>query len=284
MSEKHNYSVVGLPGSGKTTFLAALWDGLSRPTTQSRLSLTSLPVQRKYLTEIHERWLRCEPTPYTRLGQGISSLTLSLSHNDGSTFDLMIPDIAGEAYNELWERRTWTDGLQELSRDAEGLLVFVHADDIVTMHPLVVDKDSTESNAEGSGDAEAPNAWDPSTAPTQVKVIDLIQGVRGLNRSGSLPIALVLSAWDAVEEEGVSPDEFVCMRMPMLWQYLQTNDDLPSRIFGLSAQGGSVESKEEADRLRKINPPSGRVKIVEAGRVSSEIARPLVWLLERDSR
>lgn len=284
MSENHNFTVVGLPGSGKTTFLAALWDGLSRPTTQSQLSLTSLPVQRKYLTEIHERWLRCEPTPYTRLGQGISSMTLSLSHSDGAPFDLMIPDIAGEAYNELWERRTWTDGLQELSRDAEGLLVFVHADDIVTMHPLVVNEDSTEANAEGSEDAEAPNAWDPSTAPTQVKVIDLIQGVRGLNQSGSLPIALVLSAWDAVEEEGVSPDEFVCMRMPMLWQYLQTNAELPSRIFGLSAQGGNVESKEEADRLREINPPSGRVRIVEAGLVSSEIARPLVWLLERDSR
>jgi len=282
MADERTISIVGLPGSGKTTFLAALWDGVSRPVSPDQLTLESLPEERKYLTEIHERWLSCKPTPYTRQGQGVTSLRLSLRAGDQPPFELVIPDIAGEAFNELWEKRSWSDGLRDISAAAGGLLVFIHAGDIVTMHPLVIEAELPAEHAtEAEEDAEAPIPWDPATAPTQIKVIDLIQSITGLHGPSTPPLAIVLSAWDTAESEGVEPAEFLAMKMPMLAQYLKANSRMEHHIFGLSAQGGDVEADDEAERLRKIAPPAARVKVVDGSSASSEIARPLSWLLER---
>jgi hypothetical protein len=286
MSDSVRLSIVGLTGSGKTTYLAALWDALSRsPSPDPLLTLASLPTERQYLTEIHERWLRCDPTPYTRQGQGVTPLRLQLQTRDGAPFELEVPDIAGEAFNELWEKRTWSEDLRQTSEAARGLLVFVHANNIETIHPLVVEEASEEHRAECEESVDPPNPWDPAAAPTQVKLIDLIQAIADADPDRSvLPLAVVLSAWDSVREQGVSPDDFLAMRMPMLAQYLEVNRSFVSRVFGASAMGGDVEDPAELKRLRGVDPSSDRVELVEEGSSDSDITRPLRWLLDTLAR
>ncbi len=81
-------------------------------------------------------------------------------------------------------------------------------------------------------------------------------------------IAIVLSAWDKVEEEGQSPERFVGERLPLLKQYLDSGaDGWQWKVYGVSAQGGDYEKENEpltGPKLVKLNelkaldePPCG---------------------------
>ena len=55
----HDIVVLGLPGSGKTTFLAALWHLLTSDEVETRLSLVSLQAgESAHLNEIAALWRR----------------------------------------------------------------------------------------------------------------------------------------------------------------------------------------------------------------------------------
>lgn len=276
-------SVVGLPGSGKTTFLAALWDALSRPADGPRpLSLARLPAERQYLGRIHTRWLRCERTPRTRKGEGVRHLELELRSADSGETRLLIPDIAGEAFDELWEERTWAKGIYETAEAAQGVALFVHATDIVPPHPLLALEAGTPIPPDEGEEVEPPEPWDPAAAPTQVKLIDLIQAVSGADDQRKiLPLAIIFSAWDTIGVDGLKPEQYLESQLPMLAQFLHANEArLPSQSFGVSAQGGDVEDEAEAARLRSIDPPSDRVRVIEQTTVTHDITAPLRSLLE----
>jgi Double-GTPase 1 len=276
-------SVLGLPGSGKTTFLAALWDTLSTPNEiEDTLTLARLPEEREYLTGIRERWLQCLPTPKTRTGEGVRHVEIDLRRPNGSELLVHVPDIAGEAFAALWEQRTWTDDLRRASAAAEGLAVFIHANNIEPARPIAAMlKGRSPVRGEGE-DVEPPNKWDPRTAPTQVKLVDLLQAAYGTDAGRvSLPLAIVLSAWDTVAPEDVTPSDYLALQLPMLSQFLCSRVDLfPHCIFGVSAQGGDVTVEAEAERLRAIDPPSHRVVVVDNDDTGHDIARPIQWLLE----
>lgn len=285
MSEPVTLSVLGLSGSGKTTFLAALWDALSRPSEERRpLELARLPEERVYLNSIHERWLRCEPMPKTRTGAGVRQTHLELQTDDDSRFTLQVPDIPGEAFGELWEERAWTDDIRDASSTAQALAVFIHTTNIVPAHPLVALLSANNFRALDESEEEdhdPPFSWNPKDSPTQVKLIDLLQAVYEVSsRRTALPLAIVLSAWDLVASENVSPAAYMASQLPMLEQFLQANTTrFPRHVFGVSAQGGDVTDKTEAERLREIEPASDRVTVVEDSLVGHDITRPLQWML-----
>jgi hypothetical protein len=276
-------SVLGLSGSGKTTYLAALWDALSTANKlEDELTLARLPEEREYLTSIRDRWLQCLPTPKTRTGEGVRHVEIDLRRPDGSEILIQVPDIAGEAFAALWEQRTWTDDLRRASSAAEGLAVFIHASNIEPARPITAMRQGKTAGRDEDEDVEPPNTWDPRTAPTQVKLVDLVQAAYGTDAGrASLPLAIVLSAWDTVAAEEVSPSDYLQLELPLLSQFLYSNAGVfPHRIFGVSAQGGDVTIDAEADRLRSIDPPSRRVLVVDSDETGHEIDRPLRWLLE----
>jgi hypothetical protein len=279
-------SILGLPGSGKTTYLAALWEALSRPGDAERaLTLRRLPDERAYLATIQQNWLRCVPTPRTRKGKGVHRLELELTVGGSQALNLHVPDIAGEAFSDLWEERRWSEDLRETALTAEGLIVFIHARDIVQAHPLMALTEAGTNKPRGTPvgeeDAQAPVEWSPVTAPTQVKLIDLLQTVTGAQERHYFPLAIVLSAWDTVQDEGVTPPEFLKLQLPMLDQFFRANERLfPRQIFGVSAQGGDVTDESEVKRLLAIDPPSDRVIVVQDGSSGDDITQPLLWLLE----
>ena len=50
--------MVGLPETGKTTYLAALWDVVNNPEeVEGALKLACLPVNAQYLNMISEKWI-----------------------------------------------------------------------------------------------------------------------------------------------------------------------------------------------------------------------------------
>jgi len=200
---------------------------------------------------------------------------------DSAPKTVSVPDVAGEAVRALWEERRWKSGLDELARSASGVLLFIKANDIV--QPLRVQRAMDPKARRQPVLDEEPDfaaiPFDPGGSPTQVKLVDLIRAVLDLRATRRLRLAIVISAWDMVTQEEVTPLELIRLRMPLLWQYLASNPELiVFRTYGVSAQGGDFENPSDSERLLSVEPPAKRAIVVGEDIASHDVSHPLRWL------
>lgn len=65
--------------------------------------------------------------------------------------------------------------------------------------------------------------WTASQAPTQVALTDLLQLFKAPPLSMSIrKVAIVFSAWDKVEDDNLTPDQYLASKLPLFDQYLQS--------------------------------------------------------------
>ena len=125
-------------------------------------------------------------------------------------------------------------------------------------------------------------------APTQVPLVDLLQHLgQPPLAAGPRRLAVILSAWDKAEGEGLPPEPFLAAKLPLLDQYLRSGRDRWDwRVYGVSAQGGDYDKNKadavetaEAGRLRDLDIPSKRIRLVFEGTESHDLTEPLQWLM-----
>jgi hypothetical protein len=284
---------VGLPESGKTTFLAALWHLLTNNKVPARLNLEKLTAEEAaYLRTIATRWTQAKKQERT-FHSGNKTVKLSLKSEGGEVFDLAFPDIAGEAFSQMWEMRECTTAVADALR-ATGVLLFIHVDKIKL--PGWVADDAALAEGLGDTPAEAPGEeradeavkWKPEFSPTQVQLVDMLQCLQAPPfEAGPRKLAVILSAWDKVENDEVLPERFLELHLPLLHQYLAhgLSPGWTHRTFGVSAQGAEYDDingapSPEADRMRDIEIPSQSIKVVVGGVTSHDLTEPVNWLLE----
>ncbi|WP_437652645.1 TRAFAC clade GTPase domain-containing protein [Sorangium sp. So ce1182] len=272
---------VGLPGSGKTTFLAALWHVLDDQSSTTSLKLTRLSGDRTYLNRIAEAWRSCSPIGRTTL-QTEEVVSLHLEGDGFGAFELAVPDLSGEAFElQLTERRI-SARYDELVQQATGVILFVHPD--VQKGTPLTQALQLEASISGAAAQPSPSAdgnagtvvpWSVEKVPTQVKLVELLQFL--LERAPrKVRVAVVISAWDLVEKFGV-PHDFVSREMPLLRQFLDSNNDvLENAIFGVSAQGGTIP--DDKFTLLSIDALE-RIKVYQGDILNHDITKPIVWLL-----
>lgn len=281
MTVKHEHVLIGLPETGKTTFLAALWHALNSANSSTDLRLERFHDDHEYLNSIRERWVNAEiqdrtvPSAETQV-----SMILAGDAIEGE-LEVCIPDLSGESYESIWSYRKLNRERAEAIIRAEGILLFVHPDQ-VEKEILISETAEIVEELEDDGDVEEDAAelaeWDAQKSPTQVQLLDLLQCVLRLNANRPLRLGVVVSAWDRIDAV-ISPSDWIKRELPLLWQFLQCNDDcLESAFFGVSAQGGQLP--RDADRLRELDRPIERIQIVCAGgETGNDITTPLRWLM-----
>lgn len=258
--------MVGLPESGKSTYVAALFHTLKEG-AHPGLSLRALPEEREYLLTLEKSWLALQPVGHSA-HTGPRRIELAL-HDAGQNADLdvAIPDVSGEEFLQAWDTGEWSEPVAELLQGADGILLFIRANDVTL--PELIEVGSTPSN---SSAGQAPD-WTPEKGVTQARVCDLLEQMTELREGLLPPVAVVVSAWDSVESE-MTPSDWLRWRLPLLEQWLQaTTPPVASRLFGISAQGGDVEdaaARQVLAQLPRIGRPGG----------AHELAAPLQWLLE----
>ncbi len=134
------------------------------------------------------------------------------------------PDLPGEVFRRMWEERDCERNIADILRSG-GVLLFVHADAIRA--PKWVVDEVALSKAVGLEVAEG-NAvpWHPRRAPTQVQLVDLLQLLRAPPLDiGPRRLAVMLSAWDKVSAEGMTPAAYLEAKLPLLAQYLRRGAD-----------------------------------------------------------
>lgn len=224
---------MGLPESGKTTFLAALWHLLTNNKVLARLSLEKLAAEEAtYLRAIATRWAQAKKQERT-FQSGNKTVKLTLRSEGGEVFDLTFPDIAGEAFSQMWEMRECTTAVADALR-ATDVLLFIHVDKIKSPGWIADDAALAEglggapaeatpdapSGALGEGQADGIVTWKPESSPTQVQLVDMLRCLQAPPLDvGPRKLAVILSAWDKVENDEVSPERFLALHLPLLHQY-----------------------------------------------------------------
>lgn len=291
-------SIIGLPGSGKTTFLAALWELVNERRVAKELSFDSIGENdNSYLRKIVTVWRGATEQARTRL-TGLSSVKMNLKDGDGNLVQVAVPDAPGEDFRSMWENRELGSVLG--AGLAEGnIMLLVNGNKIKA--PAWVTERTAQRKATGRKQAEGPaKDWHPSLAPTQVQLVDLLQLIsRAPVGPAGRKVAVMISAWDKVEGERLAPEAFLKAQMPLLAQYIESGrDGWTSRTYGVSAQGGEYDSNDDntkraeggqnkkqktgrdAESLRDIDIPANRIRLVFSEQETNDLTEPLQWLMQ----
>lgn len=278
--------IIGLPESGKTTFLAALWHLVRSREVETLLRFGGLRSgEFAHLNAIAGRWCEAKIQDRTSVN-GSRLVSMTLTRADGGAVRVTFPDVPGEAYRRMWEERECEEEIVDLLQ-VKSVLFFVHADKI-RAPSWVVDEVALMQQLNLPVTPGEPVDWHPRLAPTQVQALDLIQSLRCPPLDvGPRRLAVMLSAWDKAAEEGLDPVAFLHAKLPLLAQYLTNNaDDWDWRVYGVSAQGGDYDPAEDeqepsrsADELRELDIPSDRILIVGPTHSSHDLTEPLAWLM-----
>lgn len=278
---RNNIVMVGLPQSGKTTFLAALWHLVTSAEIDTALRFHSLQKgDYTHLNTISKRWREAKPQLRTDL-RSSRFVQMNLVDTRGREAKVSFPDLSGEVYRMMWETRQCTSDICVWLEEASALLLFVHANTL--KYPLwVIDEreQMAELGLEVTEDDDLGVQWQPAASPTQVKLVDIVQLIQEapLNCSPR-KIAVALSAWDEVMEDERKPGEFFGTELPLLSQYVFSVFGLErARVYGVSAQG--ADYKTMASVLLARDVPSERVIVVDPdGKRSSDLTELLDWLV-----
>jgi len=125
---KHSVVAMGLPGSGKTTFLAALWHLVSEREVPRKLTYVSLQTGNiEHLHEIASQWRAAKKQERTAQG-GDKLVSMILKTEGGDPLNVAFPDVAGQAFLQMWALRECDETIAGWLK-ARSVLLFTGAAD-----------------------------------------------------------------------------------------------------------------------------------------------------------
>jgi GTPase SAR1 family protein len=283
--------LIGLPGTGKTTFLAALWHVVKQKHIPASMQLDKLDEERKYLNDISKCWLECSVLTRNVLDtETVVSMSLKETAT-GRSIKLFFPDLDGESFRLQWTHRQFTQSYDRFLRQASGAVLFVHPGR-VKKPTLIATAELLLEELEGvtevpSADPEAatpPAPWNPDTSPTQVQLVELLQFIAGREYfHPPFRLAVIISAWDTQALVDQTPQQWLSSRLPLLNQYLHCNrESFDFTLYGVSAQGGGYDEPGKTGDSKELlsKTPAKRIQVVGAGVQNiNDITEPLRWLM-----
>jgi hypothetical protein len=296
MSSASKILLAGLRGSGKTSYLAALWNLIEAGELPTSLTTSQLQPDRTYLNGIRDKWLRFQEVGRTSLrSHEIVSLLLNDART-GDIVDLNLPDLSGELFRLQWATRKATTRYATFAGESSGVMLFIHPKMVKKTPPIFLPEEQpalstpvqsisvaapTEEAAFAAVSARA-KPWSSDLSPTQVQVVELLQFVKWLHPpDNSVRVAVIVSAWDLIHDP-VLPKSWLENRLPLLFQFLIANADrVPFKIFGVSALGGDLV--KDIAQLQNESVPARRIKVVDRDlQPHKDLTAPIRFLLALD--
>lgn len=273
-----HHSIIGMPGSGKTTFLAALWHILNANEISSKFVLKSLIGDRTHLNALADSWRRCEEVPRTSMSAEKKVSIHVEEVASGKAVVLQFPDLSGESFElQLASRSCLSEYVDDFEGDG-GILLFVTANRVDDGQSILdIPKEIRDHEA-----AEEIKDWSPKYVPIQVNLVELLQFLlrppftRKMRR-----VAIVISAWDLVATTSFTPETWLKAHLPLLHQFLTSNPlHFKFTVYGISAQGGDLTTAHKDELAEKI--PSTRISCVGENSSAHDLTSPIAWLMSSD--
>lgn len=291
-----SFVIMGLPASGKTTFLAALWHLVESEETDCRLVMDHYRGDFTYLNKIADAWRNFQKVPRTSQ-TGDTDVTIYLRDRvTDARGTALFPDLAGEIFDlQVEERRCRPEFIEQADAE-DGILFFINADvkedglSIIDLNARLPKEAMvtvlTGGSPQDGGDVSPPllaPEWEPKFLPAQVRVVQLLSDfLRPPFTYRTRKLALLISAWDLVRDQGHTPEQWLARNMPLVDQFLRTNSmSFTHQVYGVSAQGVRLDDDVAVDDATKI-APSRRVQIVRHDGDGHDLTAPLVWLMSAE--
>ena len=289
--------IMGLPSSGKTTFLAALWHLVEAGEINSRLKLYKFEGDLTYLNQIAESWRTFRKVPRTSQQVGDVNVTIHLVNSEsGAKGAAFFPDLAGENFDtQVESRRCRPEFLEAVAKD-DGILFFISADvhggsmSVVEMNALMPNVGLQQVGAElGNTETEKKSSislaeeWTPKMVPIQVRVVQILSDLlRPPFEPRLRRLAVIISAWDLTDGMGLNPHAWLDAQMPLVSQFLKTNGTaFKYQLYGVSAQGVNLENRVAVDQVAQL-VSSRRIRVVGPDAEEHDLTAPLVWLMSKE--
>ncbi len=164
MASSETVVMLGLPRSGRSTFLAALWHQMVSGEVATALTSARLPANREFLNKLRDAWLTCEEVKWNPAGLEPHALLHLRLTSTGREVDLSLSDVASDVLARQWIDRQIPAAYMEQVRRAIGLLLFVHGNQVIA--PARIQLAARPASAPAQ-----PSEWEPrfsSTPPTQI--------------------------------------------------------------------------------------------------------------------
>ena len=283
------YYMMGIPESGKTTFLVAFTFMLEDQTEGTRLHLNpSEPPEgmTKEFKEEMDHWGKFEPLDHTRVGQ-IHRMKYTLYDEKEERYILEIPDRYGEIFSNIVLNRYINDDTRAEWLAADKILFFVNfqrmnignQEELLTELPqetqqlLINGKESLEKKEEDDK---------KFILPDQFVLVELLQMLQEIRRNGVF-IKFIISAWDSLNLQGIDhekqlPEIVFEKYLPFVYQFLKSNSNsIYAEFWGISAQGSDLSDKEEIKKMSQALDSMERVIVVDSeGEVSHDLSKIFV--------
>lgn len=246
--------IVGLPESGKTTFLGAL-----TYTVINSMPGTSIFEMYKvediaYLSGLSNTWSKCEKMDRTNIGQ-YESCTLFLKDAEENKIELKLPDQSGEEFKNVIQHRTMSEVMYNDIFECDNIFLFIN--------PNVISKDVMINEIEPKFREEVQEkaAFQEKNIHEQVQYVMLLQDINSV-RKKITKLKVIISAWDIYKN--TCPKELLKEKLPLVWQYLVSNNEkFDCEFWGISAQGGDLTISEVKERLLDYENAIERIIVVD---------------------
>lgn len=271
--------IMGLPEAGKTTFLAALWYVLKNSNT-NKLKLKEYSGDLSYISSISRKWVNTEEIERTKPTYEQKSISLTLEDENKDVIVFSFPDLSGETFQNQYEKREADNEIVTYLKESNGILLFINPNTI--KEPFLISEVPLGARASvGDGEVEFSTRNPKESDPTQVILVELLQFAMQMRYQAPVNLCIIISAWDLVEKYN-NPKDFVLYKLPLLWQFVESNNKvLNTSFYGASAQGDSLDNREE---LLKNENPCNRVFVVDAsGNKFNDITIPLSMVVSGES-
>lgn len=267
--------MIGMPASGKTTYLASLVHMLTMNKTKTALHLDNadLPTGIEKIQQAIDNFTCFQPVGRT-IETAEDWLEIRLYNNYEQSIKLHIPDLSGEIFRDLVKQRQIKKDFADSIQLADMLLFFINCDTISEERRISLKEESAlQMIAKGyskeiiqeSKAYSIEGTLEKQAQITQSDLVELLQCVMFLAKKRSR-INFVVSAWDSVEKR-LSPSDRTpvkCLEkiLPLFSQFLQTNyDKIDGKIWGVSAQGFDFTNEDELKRWERDDIGS-RVRVI----------------------
>lgn len=247
--------IIGLPASGKTTFLGALGYSLLNNTIEENVYEIDSIDNLDYIKSLANTWSQCKEMDRTKRNSYVNT-KLQLQDKDNNKLELYIPDQSGEEFEYIVSNRSMNNTMYNEIAVCDNIFLFVNPSKV--SNDLFI-KDLAPEYRNIS--QEKVSALDKSIMHEQTQYVSVLQDVYALRKCRT-KIKIVISAWDEYKTE-MSPSELLKDRLPLLWQYLTANCKFfECEYWGISAQGGDLTNPEEKEKLQGMSNAIERIIVV----------------------
>lgn len=202
----------------------------------------------------------------------------------GSTVELQWPEYAGERLSTLMDNRRIETEWRESIAAAQGWMLFLRPTGLVIQEDVLSRPAlGIPTNQPGNARQVLRTQWDDRARYVELlQMLLFVSGRSTYQRISHPRLAIIMSCWDELEENGSTPMEVFEDRLPLVHAFVRSTwSDSSWSVWGLSSLGRALRPDTSDPEFLSNGPENfGYVIPPESAVRDDDLTAPVAWLLD----